>query len=482
MGEERMWQVIEDDQGATEVSDENLRRRIVEGTLRKDAMVWRAGMDEWLPAGDVPGLFIPPPPPARAEKASTAALPRLETFTEQGPMIPLQMSGRRPIEPSQSISSKSMTVANKGGGYIGRHWRGELPLGVSYWVNGVLLTFVATVAEASLGAADIVQAPRLITSSYAILSTLIVAASVWQLVGIWRSARRTIEERRSQGKTAIWAGLAQLGTALGFLSLFGNTLVYRLPNAWANLQIAFGADDTPRHVLRLLNNGTEIELSGGIDFGTGADMQTLLAASPNVRTIDLNSLGGRVAEAQRIRDLIQERHLATYTAARCASACTVAYMGGSPRYLGPSGTLAFHRYSFPGLTIEQDNATNKLGEQALISAGVSQEFAAKAFSTPSSGSWSPDTATLLSAHVVTQVVDGMAFGIAATAQKTTYQDVDRMLTAVASFAALKRVDADTYSQAAQSIFAGIQQGKSLQDVMGVAYPAVPGAPRCGMRA
>jgi hypothetical protein len=57
-----------------------------------------------------------------------------------------------------------------------------------------------------------------------------------------------------------------------------------------------------------------------------------------------------------------------------------------------------------------------------------------------------------------------------------------MLTAVASFAALKRVDADTYSQAAQSIFAGIQQGKSLQDVMGVAYPAVPGAPRCGMRA
>ena len=81
----------------------------------------------------------------------------------------------------------------------------------------------------------------------------------------------------------------------------------------AHFQIAFGNDPTPPHVLRLLNGGRVVELSGGFDFGTSADLRTLLNASPNVRTVDLNSMGGRVAEAEHVRDLIREHHLATCT-------------------------------------------------------------------------------------------------------------------------------------------------------------------------
>src|SRR5262249_13290303 len=199
------------------------------------------------------------------------------------------------------------------------------------------------------------------------LALFLVAASVWQLVGIWRSAGRTIEERKRRGKYAIWAGLARLATVLGFLSFVGNSVQYTLPNVLANFKIAFRGDSIPHHMLKALNGGSEIELAGGMHFGTAADLRTLLDATTGVRTIDLDSLGGRVAEAEHVRDLIRERHLATYTAAYCASACTVAYMGGSPRYLGPGGKLGFHRFSFPGLTPEQDSAAARPGAPALVS-------------------------------------------------------------------------------------------------------------------
>jgi hypothetical protein len=160
---------------------------------------------------------------------------------------------------------------------------------VSYWVNGLLLTLIAVTGEAVLGEADITEHPRLITAAYASLSLLLILASVWQVVGVWRSAGRTITERQQQSKTSPWAGLARIAAFLGFFSLVGNTVVYRLPNAWANLQIAFGVDATPHHRLRILNGGKKVELGGGIDFGTAADLHTLLDASPNIEVVDLDN-------------------------------------------------------------------------------------------------------------------------------------------------------------------------------------------------
>jgi hypothetical protein len=330
-------------------------------------------------------------------------------------------------------------------------------------VNGTLLSTVLGVAFAVVGLIDITRAPRVVSFSSAAAAIMLIFIGIWQLVGIWRSAGRRIAERKSQGKNAPWAILARVGTVLGFLSLLTNTFAYRLPNAWANLQIALGWDGTPRHQLRLLNGGREIELAGGIDFGTADDLQTLVSASTTVRTLVLNSLGGRVAEAQRIRDVIRQHRLSTYVARYCASACTVAFMGGYARYLGPVGKLGFHRYSFPGLTVEEDNETNRVGEQELIRAGVTPSFARKAFSTPSSGMWVPDAALLLSSRIVTEIVDGSAFS--ALASGVTADELVKSFDEVPSLAALKRIEPVAYSQATQGIASGVEQGKSLREVM-----------------
>jgi hypothetical protein len=74
--------------------------------------------------------------------------------------------------------------------YISRHWRGELPLYVSFWVNGVLLHFVLAailIALAAGGAMYSNDSAFDLLTVYGILALRLVA--VWQLIGIWRSAQ-----------------------------------------------------------------------------------------------------------------------------------------------------------------------------------------------------------------------------------------------------------------------------------------------------
>src|ERR1039458_9335345 len=257
------WHVVAAGRTIAEETDATLRQRIADGSIVPDTLVWRIGMPDWLPAKEIPGLFTPPPPPDISPNPSPPETER----KPPPPLMPLRVTAEdRATYLANQPHSQSTRVHQeiKQSSYILRHWRGELSLGVSYWVNGLLLTLIAATGEVVLDEADITQHPRLITAAYASFSLLLIVVSIWQVVGIWRSAGRTIEERQRQSKTAPWARVARFAAFLGFLSLVGNTAAYRLPNAWANLQIAFGVDAVPHHRLRMLNGGREIELAGGI--------------------------------------------------------------------------------------------------------------------------------------------------------------------------------------------------------------------------
>ncbi len=341
--------------------------------------------------------------------------------------------------------------------FIGRHWRGELELGPSYWLCGSLLgalVVILTVLIAEWASANITEAPRLTSFAIAMTTSLVLPVSIWQTVGIWRSASRRAQQRKAAGKGTLWATMARLGVILSVLLLAYSFGRYRIPNAIAYLQIAFGGDQTPHHIIRLFNGGRVVALGGGFDFGTADALRAVLDASPGVRTVELNSIGGRVAEAEQVRRMIMARHLATYTATTCASACTVAYIGGNPRYLATGAKLAFHEYSFPGLSPQQTAAINGHGESTLINAGVSPWFAQKAFTTPAHELWTPDVATLVSAHVVTRQLSGYWPSV-------TGMDVAaflRGLTRVPSFAALKKYDPTDYARLQQNIDEAIQAG------------------------
>ena len=52
--------------------------------------------------------------------------------------------------------------------------------------------------------------------------------------------------------------------------------------------------------IRVMNQGTEVELLGGFEFGTSNNLAQVLVDNPSVKIIHLNSMGGRIAEAKKL--------------------------------------------------------------------------------------------------------------------------------------------------------------------------------------
>jgi hypothetical protein len=103
--------------------------------------------------------------------------------------------------------------------------------------------------------------------------------------------------------------------------------------------------EIPPYDVRLLKDGTEMELSGGMPDGTADAVAHVLDGAPWVRVIHLNSMGGRIAEGLKLEGLIRKRALITYSSTSCISACTIAFLAGRERFLATDAWLGFHSTS-----------------------------------------------------------------------------------------------------------------------------------------
>jgi len=331
---------------------------------------------------EIPGLLKPPePPPLQLPTASSPEIPKLVIGTDDRPVV-------------------SGSGYNTRRSYIVRHWQGELSLPVSYWINGFLgavaISAVFLCIRLLIAPAD---SPLGFAIAISVAGCFLVVATLWQLVGVWRSA----ENHKGRGGSSFWAWLARFMVILGFLGLASSLSEQTLPQLEEYWNIAFGDPEMGKHELHILRGGTELEYLGGITFGATEEVRKLLDADPAVRIIHLNSPGGRVAEARELRDLIRQRGLTTYTATNCASACTIAFMGGAQRFIAPEAKLGFHRGSFQGATNEELAQENDADRGALVEVGVSAWFADRAYSTPSDSMWWPTSGELTQAGVVTGI-------------------------------------------------------------------------------
>lgn len=150
--------------------------------------------------------------------------------------------------------------------------------------------------------------------------------------------------------------------------------------------------------LRLSDNGSVLELSGSFSWALPQSFQAVLASAPNVRTIRLESPGGHVQPAIQIAVLIHERGLDTYVGRFCASACTIAFLGGRQRWLGSGARLGFHQASAPGFPSEQVNGYLRAAYEAFH---VPPAFVARVLSTPPADLWFPTRPELRAAHYTT---------------------------------------------------------------------------------
>lgn len=293
--------------------------------------------------------------------------------------------------------------------FIARNWRGEYPLFVSYWIFGVIGNWVLPLIMVGLaGVFDSKAGFRPIYLFGFIVSVwlLYIGMSGWLWVGVWRSADRYIERKSLRLERAPWGGVAKLMAVIAFVQIAAAMIVYGIPQVTEATRVAFMDDPRiPPYSIRVMRNGTEAEITGGIKYGLTDDFRKILGASRQIRVVHLNSVGGRIGEGEKLYNLFRDMRLTTYVSAECLSACTLAFSGGVERVLLHGAVLGFHRGSFAGE--DHPDSPELRGQRKIFTeAGYDAPFIAHALATPSSQMWRPSETELLKSGVITKVSNG----------------------------------------------------------------------------
>jgi hypothetical protein len=241
--------------------------------------------------------------------------------------------------------------------------------------------------------------PKMIFLSVVGIWFLVGAVNLWQVVGVWRSA----SNHPSRGGKAFWAAAAKLMIVLSTLRIAGDFASVGQPQIVETWRMAFQNDpDIPDYRLQLTDQGTTILITGGIKFGLTHDLRGLLDAAPDVKRIELDSIGGRIGEANQIYAIILAEKLDTHVSNECLSACTIIFAAGGERTVAFDARIGLHSPSFPGLS-EIDLITMREDwKNRLLARGVEEQFIRRGLSEPFSSMWFPTEAELYSSGLITK--------------------------------------------------------------------------------
>lgn len=291
--------------------------------------------------------------------------------------------------------------------YIVSHWRGEQGLMWSFVVNLVglrLLVFGLQRLARPTEYRDYHDwAPIVLLLAFLLHGVLFV----WQAVGVFRAGETFIKDR---GAIAVHWG-AQLGVIIAFWL----TASYAL-NAW---QMTIDVPDYVDHAAewsrereskyQLLAEPTgKLVIRGTLELGITKRLTALLAENVDINLIELSSAGGNIYEARGLAKLFRDKGLNTQVVDECSSACTTAFIGGIERRLRTGAKLGFHQYRVEAdyTVLGADPKKEEERDQALyLAVGVNAAFVARMHAATPEGMWYPDANDLLSAGVVTTLVD-----------------------------------------------------------------------------
>ena len=289
--------------------------------------------------------------------------------------------------------------------YIRRHWRGELPLGIAFWINLVGVGIVIYVAEMFVGRSVAAQPEQLFVT--ALISFIIFRLLIypWQAVGVLRSCEKSLLDY----KNIIWIRCAQAIAVLGIVAIFVDGLnVMRLFFSMRlyKQEIAEAAIKKEKTYNLQVNGEEYVYVTGSLDPGITKQLAILIDQHPKVTTIVLDSEGGRVYEARGIAALARKRAMTTYSSGKCYSACTIAFAGGKRRLLAPDAELGFHQYKLaakyvlPYLDVDKEMEKDF---KFLLKQGIDVRFLEKVFETSATSMWVPTHEILLAAGVIHEV-------------------------------------------------------------------------------
>jgi GYF domain 2 len=482
------WFVSKNDQHFGPITFDQLRACARDGLVTRSDLIKRAGAQAWTRARDLRELFpLPPPVPTapavrRLGEIALSAHDRVAAppVSEAQALRHLtadalrHAAGQDPDPPRWSHdrpAQQPIGDARRRRNYFARHWRGELSLPVSYWINGILariaMILVITAINATMDFKDDLQ-PGIALAAEILIWTTTSLIALWQLVGVWRSAtnyRRALK--------IFWGGVAKVLVISGTAEMVASFAMVGVPQIKELYNIYRGDEAMGRYAFRVLRDGREMEFSGGITFGAAKDFQRFLDAMPAVQVVHLNSPGGRVAEAERIGHLLSARKLSTYVVGNCLSACTTIFLSGRERLISRQGRLGFHQPDFPGLTSEERRNIIANEEFRLRQFGVSAAFAHKANLAPPEDMWFPTIAELIAEHVATRVVNALDFALSdIDVSGLTNEGIRSQLMSDPMYAQIRKYQPEQYARIVDTFEDGLKRGTSGTELLEAIKPPV----------
>lgn len=294
-------------------------------------------------------------------------------------------------------------------GYVRGHWRGEQSLARSFWINLALLRIGLFVVETT--AQPVLSDSLGDTAPLAVAGLLLadLAIFVWQTIGVVRACDG---QQSSYGSApSVWVAylgilIALIVALVGAFTLLQDT--FHTPNH-SNLSEDWERERAAKYDLTLSGDRVSVALDGSIELGLTKRLEAILQQHPGVTRILLASQGGNIYESRGVARLIQEHGLETIVLETCSSACTVAFVAGAQRSLGPLGRLGFHQYGIeadyhvPFVDVSAEQATDRAFFQ---SQGISDAFLERIFDSPAADLWFPSLEELLAAGVVHGIQEG----------------------------------------------------------------------------
>lgn len=279
--------------------------------------------------------------------------------------------------------------------FFARYWHGAVSLPTSVWTSAslALACIVLGIANQVLWIEDWPQI-AVFTTKIAV-PALLMGAVAWSIVGTWHAARRQANGTGDR----FWVFLSNCSgglAALAIVLVLYEMSVPQLKEYWAV------ATHGPSRA-ELTADGRALLLTGRLGLGTAGEVRRILNRAPGVKTLVLESSGGLLNEAAKLRQLVGDHALNTHVETLCESACTLVFLAGVDRTAGPEARLGFHRPTFKGGPEQQARGTEFV-LQLYQKAGVSPAFLARIAKTPPASVWHPTHDELIEDRVITRVL------------------------------------------------------------------------------
>ena len=286
--------------------------------------------------------------------------------------------------------------------YIDQHWRGNLSLNRSFWINLVLLFLLFGILERFLFPPYLKDEIAVTTAVIAYFIVVKLIVYPWQVVGVLRACDLRIKSDTGR----VWATAAQVALVVSLAATLIATIeTYQsLQGFKRNLMLEEAIPPEPLYSLDLIKQNKLIHLRGPFEIGITNSVEDLIDQHPEITGIILDSGGGQIYEGRGLARLIRENRLQTFSLEKCLSACTTAFIAGTIRTLGTNARLGFHQYKtyslIPSINVRSEQAKDMA---IFVEQGVSPEFLEKIFIQPPEEMWWPDIDELVNAGIVHQI-------------------------------------------------------------------------------